>query len=225
MTLNEIILWTIFIVGGFLSGSVMYCWLIPKFVLDRDICALSDDHNPGASNVFKSCGVFWGMFCLVLDLLKGYIPVRLACNYLDSSHILFAFVLAAPVLGHALAPFLSCGGGKCISTAFGSMLGLIFVDQIVILLAVLYILFSTVIKIPSHRIRSIITFGLFGIMSCLVLWHKQDYSLAIGCIFISTIAIWKHSKHFMSGKEEAFELLEGEEQGDFCGPCEKKNEI
>lgn len=207
-------------IGGFLSGSVMYCWIIPKFILDKDICVLSEDHNPGASNVFKSCGVFWGIFCLSLDLLKGYIPVRLACNYLDSGHFLFAFVLASPVLGHAIAPFMHCGGGKCISTAFGSMLGLIYIDQIVVLLAILYILFSTVIKISSHRIRSIITFGMFGIMSCLILGHKQEYSLALGCIFISIIAIWKHSKHFIGENEEKFDLMEGEKQEDFWKTCE-----
>ena len=203
--------WIICIVGGFLSGSVMYCWMVPKLVLDKDICMLSPDHNPGAANVFKYCGAFWGMICLFLDLLKGYLPVRLASQYVDTTHVLFALVLAAPVLGHAMAPFWHCGGGKCIATAFGVMLGIVKNNAIGFLLAFLYIMFSTVIKIKPHRLRSIITFGLFGLGSFLFLGHRNEYSIAMGCVLISIIVILKHSKHFAE-TVEVFGIKEGEER-------------
>ena len=193
---SNFMMWTISIVGGFLSGTIMYCWIIPKMILNKDICVLSTDHNPGAANVFKTCGVSWGLLCLFLDMLKGYLPVRIACQYLDIKNLWFSVVLAAPVLGHAVGSFHHCRGGKCIATAFGSTLGLIFVEPIVILLAILYILFSTLIKIEPHRVRSILTFGLFGILSFFILSYKNEDSIAVGCALISLIAICKHTKHF-----------------------------
>lgn len=215
MSQGECMMWLICIVGGFLSGSVMYCWMIPKLFMDKDVCALSRDHNPGAANVFKFCGPVCGMVCLVLDLLKGYLPVKIACQHLDTGHILFALVLAAPVLGHAMAPFWHCGGGKCISTAFGVLLGLLSDNPVGILLAFLYILFSTIVKIKSHRMRSMITFVLFGIGSFLILSYRKEYAVALGCALISVIAICKHTKYFSETAEETeevFGLKEGEER-------------
>lgn len=184
------------IAAGFLVGSIMFSQILPQRVLGTDIAAVSDDHNPGATNVFINCGTGLGLICLALDIAKGFIPVLLACRYLDTENMLFGLVLAAPVLGHAIAPLHHFHGGKCIATSFGVLLGLIPVNQVVIVLAVLYILFSTVLKIQSTRIRSIVTFSLFGLISAAVLIVAGDYSIALGCGLIAVTAIVKHSKPF-----------------------------
>lgn len=202
MSQSEFLNWFGCIIGGFLSGSVMYCWLIPKIFLNKDICILSEDHNPGASNVFHFCGIYWGILCLFLDLLKGFVPVWIGCQIIDTKNILFAFVLAAPVLGHAIAPFRYCRGGKCIATAFGVLLGLFFINKIVFLLAIIYIIFSTMIKIGSHRVRSIVTFTIFGFFSFILLVLKKEYSIAIGCVFISLSAIYKHTNKLFNGEKD-----------------------
>lgn len=41
-----------YILFGFLSGSIFYCRLVPMLLVGKDVCALSDDKNPGAANVF-----------------------------------------------------------------------------------------------------------------------------------------------------------------------------
>ena len=56
-TQDPMVVWTLHIVAGYLLGSIMFCRWIPKLVLHKDVCALSDDHNPGAANVFQHCGV------------------------------------------------------------------------------------------------------------------------------------------------------------------------
>ena len=196
MSRTEIILWVACILNGFLLGSIMFSQLIPQIFLHKDICEISDDHNPGSTNVFTSCGIFWVMLCLCLDLAKGFLPVFLGVQILKTDHLLFAAVLIAPVLGHAVAPFNHLHGGKCISTAFGALLGLYPLTKIVFLLAGIYIILSTILRIPSTRIRSIITFSLFGILSTVILLHINQYSIALGCFLISFIAIIKHSKLF-----------------------------
>ncbi len=197
MCQGELILWSACIIGGFLLGSVMFSQLIPKILLNKDIATISDDHNPGATNVFVCCGPYWGLACLSLDILKGFLPVYISLHLLDTDDYLFAAVLAAPVMGHAIAPLNRFRGGKCIATSFGVLLGLLPLTNIVLLLAGIYIVFSTVLKINPNRIRSITTFGLFGMISLIVLIHRCQYSIAIGCMLISLTAIAKHSKRFM----------------------------
>ena len=116
--MRELCSWLLFIVGGFLSGSVMFSALLPRRLLGRDVPAESDDRNPGAGNVFTHCGVPMGMLCLFMDMAKGFVPVFLAARFADTASMLFALVIAAPVLGHALAPLYHFLGGKCIATAF-----------------------------------------------------------------------------------------------------------
>ena len=110
----------------------------------------------------------------------------------------FAILIAAPVLGHAVAPFDRSKGGKCIATAFGVLLALIPQTKIVFLLAGLYILFSTAIRISPNRVRSTATFALFGTFAAVILLLKRRAPLAMGCLLVSSIVIVKHSKLFCS---------------------------
>lgn len=188
----------IFILGGFLSGSMMFSQILPQLLQEKDMEAISDDHNPGATNVFINCGAALGVICLLLDMGKGFLPVFLACQFVDRSNLLYGLVLAAPVLGHAIAPFHHFHGGKCIATTFGVMIALLPINPIGLVLAVVYILFSTLFKIQSNRVRSLLAFGIFGIVSFLHLVYVGEYSVALGCILISGIAMIKHSKYFVS---------------------------
>jgi glycerol-3-phosphate acyltransferase PlsY len=184
--------WIFLILFSFVSGSILFCEWVPLRLRHKDITALSADHNPGASNVFTLCGVPMGILCLLLDLGKGFFPLRLACRLVDPKHLLFAAVIVAPVAGHALGLFNQGRGGKCIATSFGVLLGILSETEIVFLLAGVYILLSTVIKIPSHRTRSILTFGIFGCLSAALLLHQQQASLALGCVLLAATVIFKH---------------------------------
>ncbi len=181
------------IVFGFVSGSVMFSRIIPLAVLKRDICRESNDGNPGAANVFKNCGVVVGMICLLLDMAKGFFPVFLAEKMIDTDSVMFSLIMAAPVLGHAVAPFNRFHGGKCIATSFGVLIALAFKDAMgLLLLAVIYILFSTVVKISPNRRRSIVSFTIFAICSVVLYIYKKKYSFALGCLAVSLTAIEKH---------------------------------
>ena len=197
MTWSGFISYLICIVGGFFLGGIMFSQIIPQLTANKDIAAISDDHNPGATNVFVNCGPKLGLICLSLDIAKGFVPAFLACNLLSTDHMLFGLALAAPVLGHAIAPLYHFHGGKCIATAFGVMLGMFPTNHAgLIILAGLYIFFSTVCKIQPNRIRSIVTFGLFGLISGALMIHQGLYSMALGCVLIALTAMIKHSSYF-----------------------------
>ena len=172
----------------------MFSQWLPKLLMHRDIRALSDDGNPGAANVFIICGPALGLLCVSLDILKGLLPVYLAINTLDVNAAAFALVMSAPVLGHALSPFDRGVGGKCISTSFGVLLALMPKCKIVLALAALYVFFSTVVKIQPMRIRSILVFLMFAIISAPVLIFEGYTALALGCVIISLTAILCHAR-------------------------------
>lgn len=107
MTGNEALLTFALIAGGFLLGGVMFSRALPKLLTGKDVCALRADKNPGAANVFAVCGVPMGLLCLALDMLKAYLPVSLAAQYLDTQSVWFALALAAPVLGAMPSAYLT----------------------------------------------------------------------------------------------------------------------
>lgn len=192
-------LYLLFALAGFFLGSVLFADCIATHC-GRNLEAETSDGNPGAANIFKTCGKKWGALALTLDIGKGAIPTFLAVFLLPRENLLFALVLAAPVLGHALGIFRQMHGGKCISTAFGVMSGLLPITRIGLVLAGLYILFSTVLKIKSHTARSITAFGLFVPVA---LWRAVSMpSIGLGCAVIAAIAIVKHLPHTMPAQED-----------------------
>lgn len=107
-----------FILVGYLSGSILYAYLLPKYICHIDIMKDSDDHNPGTFNAFALAGTQVGILVIALELLKGFLPVWLASHILDTRRWMFAVVLCAPVAGHAFSPVLSeTQAGKAIAVS------------------------------------------------------------------------------------------------------------
>ena len=95
-----------YMIWGYLSGSILFAYLIPWFMKHIDIRELSEDKNPGTFNAFVFGGIGCGITVLFLELLKGFLPVYVCCKRLGIQSRIFAGVLAAPVAGHAF-PFLT----------------------------------------------------------------------------------------------------------------------
>lgn len=182
--------WTLI---GYLSGSVLYGYLIPKYINHVDVCKISDDGNPGTANAYKYAGFWAGSTVILCELLKAFFPVFLAARRVDPGRIPFAFVMAAPVAGHAFSVFFKGKGGKAIAASFGVVLALFPNLLPFAALALFYILFSTVIIVSPHLFRSIITFALFAIT---VFIKVPVPSVRLGCGLISAITIKKHFMNF-----------------------------
>ncbi len=177
--------------AGFVCGSVMFSYWLPRLLQGIDITARSPDHNPGVYNVFRHAGRTMGILCLLLDLAKGAVPVWIAVQFVSYDNPLFSGVLFAPVLGHAITLF-GKKGGKSIATSFGVLLGAVPHTFAVLVLAVWYLFFSAVYKIKSHRRRSICSYGAFTLTMLACLPFTGDYTALIGCAAISALVIYKH---------------------------------
>lgn len=111
-----LLLWTLL---SFLSGSLMFSYWLG--LLARHDLKQQGDGNPGAMNLWKSAGRWYGLSGIVLDWAKGYVPIVLLLHTgaftSDSSRLLLPS--AAAMVGHMFSPFLRGKGGKGIAVTFG----------------------------------------------------------------------------------------------------------
>ena len=98
----------------FLAGSLPFAFIAAKVFGGKDIREVADG-NPGAVNAFRTAGPVVGSAVLLLDFLKGVVPLLLCLtrsSWQKPVHMM-------PVLGHAFMPWLGFKGGKAITTSFG----------------------------------------------------------------------------------------------------------
>lgn len=106
--------------GAFLAGSVPFGLVLVKLSGKGDV----RDHgsgNIGATNVSRVGGKALGVVTLLLDILKGWLPVWL-CLRFGPGGLAVALVALAAVLGHVFTPWLKFQGGKGVATTLGAAL-------------------------------------------------------------------------------------------------------
>ena len=109
----------------------MFCYLIGSIPVGYIICRIFKNidirkfgsGNIGATNVYRVCGLKLGLPVLILDILKGFIPVYIG-KILKFSNPLILIGGILSILGHSFSIFLKGKGGKGVSTSFGVVIGL-----------------------------------------------------------------------------------------------------
>lgn len=110
------------ILASYLAGSIPFALLISRIFYGQDI-RLHGSGNVGATNVYRVFGRIPGIACLVLDALKGLLPV-LAGKFLhQQDEVIVAWAMVA-IIGHSRSVFLRFGGGKSVATAAGAILAM-----------------------------------------------------------------------------------------------------
>lgn len=190
-----------FILTGFLGGSVLFSQYLPLAVKRVDVEALSEDHNPGAANAIKYGGVPLGLFCLFLDMFKGFLPVYTAGIHLGPKLPLFFLIMAAPVAGHAFSVFNRGRGGKAIAVSFGVLIALLPEIKPLFWMCVIYLFFSLVVVVHPNEKRTVVTFSLFAVlMGIFGIVRRLLPQLCIGCVLISCIVVYKNRQREYVGE-------------------------
>lgn len=89
--------------------------------------------NTGATNVFRVMGAKFGILVLILDALKGFIPLFIADKFGVTGNSLVLIGIIA-VIGHTFSPFLNFKGGKGVATSLGIFLYLAPIPMLITLL-------------------------------------------------------------------------------------------
>jgi len=112
--------------AAYLVGSLSFAVIVSRGMGLNDPRTYGSG-NPGATNVLRSGSKAAAILTLVLDALKGFVPVVLAVR-LGPAHGLgegtVALVALAAFLGHLFPVFFRFRGGKGVATAAGTLFGI-----------------------------------------------------------------------------------------------------
>src|SRR5438105_11085738 len=111
----------LFAVAGYLAGSMPFGYWLVRLTKGVDIRSVGSG-NIGASNVWRTFGLRYGLPVMLLDAAKGFAPALV--GMLVDGHLAGIVAGAAAMLGHARPLFLRFAkGGKMVATCGGVFFG------------------------------------------------------------------------------------------------------
>ncbi|MGJ8643857.1 MAG: glycerol-3-phosphate 1-O-acyltransferase PlsY [Luteolibacter sp.] len=230
---------------AFLLGSIPFGLFIAK-AKGIDI-RQHGSGNIGATNVFRVVGKKYGLSCLFLDLLKGFIPVVIAVNLVQIEghhpiiHLGFFDGLAlllptddqlkgqlvhvvsalAAVLGHNYSPWIGFKGGKGIATSAGVLIGLMPMAILILIPIFIITLFLT----RYVAVASMVSAAALPILTHIGArthgkWDDGTWNkpLFVLSLVIGVMAIWKHRTNIRR-------LMDGTESRFVWGSKGKKEKL
>ena len=194
-------IWALLI--GYFLGSINFAVLVAKYK-GLDLFSLGSG-NPGATNVKRTIGPFWGNTVFFLDFSKGYLAVFLSQSILVLEGLNYDLLgilgLLGTILGHTFSIFLKFRGGKGVATTMGGLLALMPWVLLLGLAAWLMVFFSTRVV----ALASIV----FAISLPISFYFLHDFSDVrwIFCIVLAILIVVRHYSNIqrlLSGKEHDF---------------------
>lgn len=198
---------------AYLIGSIPFGYLTARFVKGIDIRE-HGSRNIGATNVGRVLGPKWGVVVLLLDLVKGVVPVVLLPQLLqsqDSPAGLHWRVGAgvATILGHMFPFWLGLRGGKGVATALGVVACLAPLSCAVA--AAAFAVSFAVWRIVS--LSSIVAALTFAVVEMSLLgpgsWSSARWSLGLFSIAVPVLIIFRHRSNIQRlwrGEEPRYQI-------------------
>jgi glycerol-3-phosphate acyltransferase PlsY len=112
--------------AAYLIGSISFAVVVSRALGLKDPRTYGS-HNPGATNVLRSGNKLAAILTLLLDALKGFLPVVAVQLWGDRYGLgegTVALVALAAFVGHLWPVFFRFQGGKGVATAAGVLLGI-----------------------------------------------------------------------------------------------------
>lgn len=113
----------VLLIASYLIGAVPFGLVVGK-AAGVDV-RQHGSKNIGATNVSRTLGKKFGVVALLLDVLKGYLPMALAASILGGAEGAEKIICACGVLavaGHMFPVYLKFKGGKGVATGLGVFL-------------------------------------------------------------------------------------------------------
>lgn len=114
------------VAASYLIGSIPTGYIIVKLFTGQDIRTIGSG-STGATNVKRVMGKKWFFIVMLLDAIKGALPVALTANFLHSYHeigLLPVIAALCVILGHSKSVFLNFTGGKSVASGVGTLMAL-----------------------------------------------------------------------------------------------------
>ena len=175
------------IIISYLIGSIQSGILIGKIIYKTDVRQFGSKSS-GATNIQRTIGLKPGIFVLVLDILKGFLPI-LFIEIFTEENIFGVMSCIFLVLGHCYPVFHKFKGGKGVATGFGSVVVLLPYIALGIPIA-LPIIYKTRYVSIGAILGCIISIFLIILFVALELLPSENLMI----LFVPLLIIYKH-KH------------------------------
>ncbi|MBM3126993.1 MAG: glycerol-3-phosphate acyltransferase [Chloroflexi bacterium] len=161
----------IFPVFGYLCGSLPFAIWITRLVKGVDVRDSGSGHAT-TTNTIRQAGFGWGALVLVLDIVKGFLPVYLAVKYSGNPWVI-AITAALAAAGHCWPVFAGFRGGMGLATLGGTLLA---VNPLAFLICLALLILLVLVVHHSAR-ASVFT----GILAAPALWllNVRDVSIHV----------------------------------------------
>lgn len=170
---------------AFVAGALPMSVWVGRFGLGVDIRQIGDG-NPGATNVGRAGGRGWYLVAMMLDILKGVMPVGTAHWLFGIGGWEIILIAILPSLGHAFSPLLDFNGGKTLATSFGVWIGLTL-NEVALVALLALVLWYLVVTVDGWAVMlAIVTLGAY------VLLVYPDTHYVWLAAMQSILLAWKH---------------------------------
>lgn len=191
-------------VAAYLLGSLSFAVIVSRLM------GLSDPRsygskNPGATNVLRSGSKAAAIATLLLDAMKGFLPIVLVRTLgqpygLEDGTV--GLVALAAFLGHLYPVFFRFEGGKGVATALGALFGIHWALGLATggtwLIVAFFFRYSSLASLAAAVFAPI--YYLFGHR---VAWYA-DKAIAVAIVVMAMLLVWRHRENInrlIQGKE------------------------
>jgi glycerol-3-phosphate acyltransferase PlsY len=176
------------VIAAYLIGSLSFAVIVSRAIGLTDPRTYGSK-NPGATNVLRSGHRGAAIVTLVLDALKGLLPVLVVQWFgprFGWGNATVAFVGLAAFLGHLWPVFFHFEGGKGVATAAGVLLA--FNPLLGLATLATWLIIAFFFRYAS--LASIVA-ALFAPLYQLLIWGADATTLAIAVM--SLLLVWRHN--------------------------------
>ena len=218
-------------VAAYLVGSLPFGYLTGRLVAGIDIREHGSG-NIGATNVGRVLGNKWGLVVLVLDFLKGLLPVTLLTGLFlppDAANRTHWQVAAgiATILGHMFPLWLRFRGGKGVATSLG-VVACLAVWPTVIAGAVFLIAFAICRFMSLASILGALAFCVAQVArSWGALFSDENWSLTAFSLMVPALIVVRHRANIarlLRGEEKRYGHKTAETPIDEASPSDRPKE-
>ena len=180
---------------AYLLGSLSFA-VIVSHVMGLNDPRTYGSKNPGATNVLRSGSKAAAAVTLLLDALKGWLPVVLVRWYgrrwgLDDGTV--TLVKLAAFLGHLYPVFFRFQGGKGVATALGVLFG---VDALLGLAAgAIWLLMAVVFRYSSlSSLTAAVAAPLVYVLASGTAWYAETPVL-LALVAMAALLVYRHREN------------------------------
>lgn len=192
------------VVAAYLVGSLSFAVIVTRAMGMADPRTYGSK-NPGATNVLRSGNKAAAVITLLLDAVKGWLPVVLV-KWFGQPYGLgdgtVALVGLAAFLGHLWPVFFRFEGGKGVATALGVLLGISgwlgLATALTWLIIAFFFRYSSLASLVAAAFAPVYYLLVDG-----VVWNAEA-PIAVAIVAMAMLLAWRHKdniKRLIEGKE------------------------